>query len=107
MNHASAQTASAPTRAEHQSRMATYAKAGEARAEALGNKGPIRFDDEGRLQVSFGSEADQSYGLEFSTDLINWEIVVPDIPSGSGLIQAAIVRPFFGALGRSSGGPSR
>ncbi|MEM7750752.1 MAG: phytanoyl-CoA dioxygenase, partial [Pseudomonadota bacterium] len=51
MNDVTAQTAtaSAPTRAEHQTRMAIYAKEGEARAEAIGNRGPIRFDDDGRL----------------------------------------------------------
>ena len=42
-------TAPAPTRAEHQARMAAYAAAGEARARAIGNKGPVRFDADGRL----------------------------------------------------------
>jgi len=41
--------ASAPTRAEHQARMADYLKAGEERARTLGNKGPVRFDDNGKL----------------------------------------------------------
>lgn len=39
----------APSRAEHQARMTDYLAAGEARARAIGNKGPIRFDGEGRL----------------------------------------------------------
>lgn len=41
--------ATAPTRAEHQARMADYLKAGEARARAIGNKGPVRFDATGKL----------------------------------------------------------
>ncbi len=41
--------ATAPTRAEHQARMADYLKAGEARARALGNKGPVRFGADGNL----------------------------------------------------------
>jgi len=41
--------ASASTRAEHQARMADYLKAGEERARALGNKGPVRFDNNGKL----------------------------------------------------------
>lgn len=39
----------AQTRAQHQARMADYLKAGEARARALGNKGPVRFGPDGRL----------------------------------------------------------
>lgn len=41
--------ATAPTRAEHQARMAAYLKAGEERARALGNKGPVRLDADGNL----------------------------------------------------------
>jgi hypothetical protein len=41
--------ATAPTRAEHQARMADYLKAGEARARAIGNRGPVRFDAGGKL----------------------------------------------------------
>ncbi|MGD9802842.1 MAG: phytanoyl-CoA dioxygenase family protein [Hyphomicrobiaceae bacterium] len=43
------QATAAPTRAEHQARMADYLKAGEARARDLGNKGPVRFDADGNL----------------------------------------------------------
>jgi hypothetical protein len=43
------QATAAPTRAEHQARMADYLKAGEARARSLGNKGPVRFDADGNL----------------------------------------------------------
>jgi len=41
--------ATAPSRAEHQARMADYLKAGEARARAIGNKGPVRFGPDGKL----------------------------------------------------------
>ncbi len=41
--------ATAPSRAEHQARMADYLAAGEARARAIGNKGPVRFDADGKL----------------------------------------------------------
>ena len=37
------------TAADHQRAMADYSRAGEARARALGNRGPIRFDADGRL----------------------------------------------------------
>jgi hypothetical protein len=46
-DHATA--AAAPTRAEHSARMAEYVAAGEARARALGNRGPVRFDADGNL----------------------------------------------------------
>jgi hypothetical protein len=42
-------SAPAPTRAEHEARMTTYAAAGETRARVLGNKGPVRFDADGQL----------------------------------------------------------
>lgn len=41
--------ATAQTRAEHQARMADYLKAGEERARAIGNKGPVRFGPDGKL----------------------------------------------------------
>ena len=43
------QSSTAPTRAEHQARMADYLSAGEARGSAIGNRGPIRFDASGKL----------------------------------------------------------
>ncbi len=43
--------ATAPSRAEHQARMAEYLKAGEARARAIGNKGPVRFGPDGKLHA--------------------------------------------------------
>ncbi|MDX2155126.1 MAG: phytanoyl-CoA dioxygenase family protein [Hyphomicrobiaceae bacterium] len=39
----------APSRSEHQARMAGYLKEGEARARAIGNRGPVRFGADGRL----------------------------------------------------------
>mgnify|MGYP001577361545 CR=1 FL=1 len=64
MNDVTAQTATAPapTRAEHQARMATYAAAGEARAEAIGNKGPIRFDDDGQLHPDIVERSEERRG---------------------------------------------
>ncbi|MGE3915055.1 MAG: phytanoyl-CoA dioxygenase family protein [Hyphomicrobiaceae bacterium] len=41
--------ATAPSRIEHQARMAGYLKEGEARARALDNRGPVRFGADGRL----------------------------------------------------------
>ncbi|MFN0090416.1 MAG: phytanoyl-CoA dioxygenase family protein [Acidimicrobiales bacterium] len=38
------------TRAEHAARLADYAREGEARAAALGCRGPVRFDAAGRLE---------------------------------------------------------
>ena len=38
-----------PTRAEYASEMAGYLSDGENRAKALGNRGPLRFDDEGNV----------------------------------------------------------
>lgn len=37
------------TREEHAAAMADYVRAGEARARALGNRGPVRYDEHGRL----------------------------------------------------------
>lgn len=40
---------SEPTAAEHRAGMADYVRDGERRAMALGNRGPMRFDNDGRL----------------------------------------------------------
>lgn len=40
------------TAADHLRAMSDYGRAGEARARALGNRGPIRFDKDGRLDRS-------------------------------------------------------
>ena len=48
MNHVST-PGTEPTRAEHAERMAAYLRAGEARARALANRGPVRFGADGRL----------------------------------------------------------
>ncbi len=40
---------SAPSRAEHAAGMAAYQAAGVARAEAIGNRGPLRLDADGKL----------------------------------------------------------
>jgi hypothetical protein len=37
------------TRAEYTARMADYVRDGERRAEQIGNRGPVRFDEHGRL----------------------------------------------------------
>ncbi|MDP2334449.1 MAG: phytanoyl-CoA dioxygenase family protein [Reyranella sp.] len=42
-------TASPLTAADHARAMADYSRAGEARARTLGNRGPIRFDADGKL----------------------------------------------------------
>ncbi len=41
--------ATEPTRAEHAERIAAYLRAGEERARALANRGPVRFGADGRL----------------------------------------------------------
>ena len=48
MNHVSPR-ATEPTRAEHAERMAAYLRAGEERARALANRGPVQFGADGRL----------------------------------------------------------
>jgi hypothetical protein len=40
------------TAADHLRAMADYSRAGEARARALGNRGPIRFDADGKLDAA-------------------------------------------------------
>jgi hypothetical protein len=40
------------TAADHMRSMSDYSRAGEARARALGNRGPIRFDADGKLDRS-------------------------------------------------------
>ena len=48
MNHVSP-SATEPTRAEHAARTVAYLRAGEERARALANRGPVRFGADGRL----------------------------------------------------------
>ena len=49
MHPATAASNGAPTAAEHAAAMARYIEEGEARAQAIGNRGPIRFDRPGQL----------------------------------------------------------
>ena len=42
-------TTAIPTRAEHQAHMSAYLSAGEERGRAIGNRGRIRFDTNGKL----------------------------------------------------------
>ena len=42
-------SAPAPSRAEHAAAMAAYCREGEARAAAIGNRGPVRFGPDGKL----------------------------------------------------------
>ena len=37
---------------EHESAMQAYLEAGEKKAYALGNRGPIKFDEDGQLDTS-------------------------------------------------------
>ena len=46
------QTSAPLTAQDHARAMADYSRAGEARARALGNRGPIRFDADGKLDRS-------------------------------------------------------
>ncbi|MSP77818.1 MAG: phytanoyl-CoA dioxygenase [Rhodospirillaceae bacterium] len=46
---AMAQATATLTAADHLRAMSDYSRAGEARAQALGNRGPIRFDKDGKL----------------------------------------------------------
>lgn len=46
------QTSAPLTAQDHAHAMADYSRAGEARARALGNRGPIRFDADGKLDRS-------------------------------------------------------
>ena len=50
MNHVSSPETE-PTRAEHAARIAAYLGAGEERARGLANRGPLRFDRNGRLHL--------------------------------------------------------
>lgn len=43
------QTKTQPTASEHAAAMANYIAAGEAAAFALGNRGPIKLDTDGKL----------------------------------------------------------
>jgi len=52
MAETSTQTSQTLTAADHARSMSDYSRAGEARARALGNRGPIRFDADGKLDRS-------------------------------------------------------
>jgi len=52
MHPSAPQTAAPLTAQDHMRAMADYSRAGEARARALGNRGPIRFGTDGKLDRS-------------------------------------------------------
>lgn len=105
MNDVTAQTgtASAPTRAEHQARMATYTKAGEARAEAIGNKGPIRFDDEGQLHPDI-VEAYWQHGFYIFEGIVAPAELEELRQDASNMLERAPVQP--GAMVDAKGRPA-
>ena len=77
---------SALSATEYQRRLAIYARDGEERAIALGNRGPIRLDEHGKLHSDI-TRAYWEHGFYvFTNALSNTEVnelrddVMPEIP---------------------------
>jgi Phytanoyl-CoA dioxygenase (PhyH) len=105
MNDVASPTTTTPalTRAEHQSRMAAYGAAGEARARTLGNKGPIRLDPEGRLHPDIVA-AYWRHGFYIFEGLVSPAEVAELRQDAADMLERAPVRP--GAMVDAQGRPA-
>jgi hypothetical protein len=81
-----------PTRAEHAEAMADYVADGERRAEALGNRGPVRFDAEGRLHPDI-LDAYWEQGFYVFDDIVDAPELAELRAGVDEMIERAPVRP--------------
>jgi hypothetical protein len=98
-----ASSPNAPTRAEHQARMAGYLNAGEARARAIGNRGPVRFGADGKLHADI-AEAYWRHGFYIFEDVVSREEVEALRSDAMNMLQRAPVEP--GAAMDAQGRPA-
>ena len=87
-----AQSQAAPTRAEHQARMSTYLSAGEARARAIGNKGPVRLDADGKLHPDIVA-AYWRHGFYIFEGVVNPAEVEALRADATNMLERAPVKP--------------
>ncbi|WP_339712844.1 phytanoyl-CoA dioxygenase family protein [uncultured Sneathiella sp.] len=91
---------------EHAKTMADYIKAGEARAYALGNRGPIRFGPDGKLHHDI-LDAYQEHGFYVFENVVGSEELAELRADVEDVLQRAPVSPEsdVDALGRPALGP--
>ena len=82
----------APSRAEHAAGMSAYLKAGEARARAIGNRGPLRLDAEGGLHPEI-LEAFRQHGFYLFEGVIGGPEVDALRGEANEMLERAPVRP--------------
>ena len=95
--------AAAPSRAEHQAQMSAYTKAGEARANEIGNKGPIRFDADGKLHPDIVA-AYWKHGFYIFEGVVSPDEVAELQKDASNMLERAPVHP--GAMVDAKGRPA-
>ena len=91
MNHVSPR-ATEPTRAEHAATAAAYLKAGEQRARALANRGPVRFGRDGRLHPDM-LEAYWKHGFYVFEGVVGEAELAELRADADMMIERAPVRP--------------
>ncbi len=84
--------ASAPTRAEYAADMAGYLRAGERRAGEIGNRGPARFDGDGRLHPDILA-AYWRHGFYVFEGVIGADEITELRADANEMIERAPVRP--------------
>ena len=91
MNHP-APLSTDPGRAEHAASMAAYLRAGEARARAAGNRGPVRFGPDGKLHPDI-LEAYWERGFYVFEGVVGAEELAELQADAAMMIDRAPVRP--------------
>ena len=87
-----AATPTAPTRDEHAKDMAAYLEAGMARADAIGNKGPVRFDASGELHPDIQA-AYRRHGYYVFEGVVDAAEVAALRRDANEMLERAPVRP--------------
>jgi len=103
MAETSTQTPPILTAADHARSMSDYSRAGEARARALGNRGPIRFDADGKLDRSI-LDSYWTHGFYVFEDVVGPEELQELRAAVDGVLVRAPVAP--GAAVDRSGRPA-
>ena len=81
-----------PTAAEHAAGMAAYRREGERRARELGNRGPMRFDDDGKLHPDILAEY-WKHGFYVFEGVIGADELAELQADAQNMIDRAPVRP--------------
>ena len=97
------QSASAPTRAQYAADMADYLRDGERRAKEIGNRGPVRFDADGKLHPDILA-AYWRHGFYVFEGVIGADEVAELRADANDMLERAPVRP--GAAVDAKGRPA-